>query len=95
MRHELAFRVRAEFERRDRRLHVRPVFRERVEKGRDEHVTGQAAERIEMNVQIGLPDSSGRPISSAKYSVIPGPGMRYRGDPGWGGSVAEPASAAM
>jgi hypothetical protein len=39
---------------------MRPVFRERVEEGPNEHVTGQAAERIEMNIQIGLPDRAAR-----------------------------------
>ena len=38
MRRELAFRSSAKIQRGDRRLHVRPVFRESVEESRDEHV---------------------------------------------------------
>jgi hypothetical protein len=38
MRRELALPFLAQFQGRDRRLHVRPVFRESVEESRDEHV---------------------------------------------------------
>ena len=55
MGHEPAFGLGAKIERRDRLLDVRPVFGKGVKEGRDEHVAGQAAERIEMNVQKALP----------------------------------------
>ena len=38
MRREPAFAFGAKLQGRDRRLHVRPVFRESVEESRDEHV---------------------------------------------------------
>ena len=38
MRRELALAFLPKFKGRDRRLHVRPVFRESVEESRDEHV---------------------------------------------------------
>ncbi len=38
MRRELALALLAEFQGRNRRLHMRPMFRESVEESRDEHV---------------------------------------------------------
>jgi hypothetical protein len=80
---ELARPFLAKFQGCDRRLHVRPVFRESVEESRDEHVARQAAEWVEMNVQKSSPNFRRRPISNAKYSAFtPGADMRYRGGPG-------------
>ena len=69
MRREPAFGFDANVEGCNCRLHVRQVFGEGVEEGRDKHVARQAAKRIEMNVQETLP--SKRPaISNAEYTAF-------------------------
>ena len=94
MRRELALPFLTQFQGRDRRLHVRPVFRESIEESRDEHVAGQAAERVEMNVHKTLPTPGSRRSQTPNIAFSPRRGHAISRRSRLGeGRRAEPASA--